>query len=1477
MKGYFRRVQGELRGNPVEHRIEPSVDERALKKARSQLEAASESVAKARKKEADTTGAQAVAEKQLQTLRDKGITDAGRLAAAEERVAKAKRNTEAAQRSLNAAEGAQRSAGARVQRIEARFDGSQAERESASFFQRLVGAASSQGRAIGSTLGGAIGGALKGGLVGVAGAVTGVVAAAGKLGLDRLMGIDDARAKLKGLGHDVGSIETIMGSALASVKGTAFGLADAANVAASAVAAGIKPGEELTRYLKLTGDAAAIAGVGLDEMGSIFNKVQTNQKAYTDDLNQLADRGIPIYQWLQKELGVTAEALRDMVSNGEIDSATFQRVIEKNIGGAALSMGESVRGAFANVKAALGRLGAEALEPFFKQSVGVFGGLTTLIDGATAKVGPWADRIALGLQGAIDILTKGDFTAAFGNAFNVQEDAGIVDFLFDLREGFQRFIDEYGPRLSGVFFALRDAAVAAWPAVKDIVASLTTAFGAAGLTTWELLVQALEAIAPVLENVVIPALGTISGLMAENQGAVNTLLGGYLGFTAAGTAIDAVSGAFDTAKGAVEQVTGVIDQGKELYSTFTDATYGMAQAQTTLRGKMAALAGTIRGKAAADNISTAAAVRGMLADKARAGWTKIQTAATKVATAVQWAWNAALNANPIGLIIIAIAALVAGLVWFFTKTEVGKKLWDKIWDAMGKAVSWVWEKIIKPAWDGILIGLKAIGDFFQWVWENVLQPIWLGIRVAIGIVMVAFMLWWEATKLYVGFIWNVIKTAWETIIRPVFDALVWALGKVGEFFAWVWANVIKPAWDALGIGIAWVWNNVIRPTWDALQWALGALGTFFQWVWNSIIKPAWDALGAGISWVWNNIIKPTWDAMMWVLDLVGKAFSWAWNNVIKPVWDALGAGIAWVVDNIILPVWEKLKGALDLVRNAFDSAVKFIGDVWDKVKAITAKPVRFVVETVYNKGIREAWNKVAGWLKLPELPEANLGELGNYARGGRLPGYTPGRDVHDFYSPTGGHIGLSGGEGIARPEVVRAMGPRRWDELNKRAAQGGVGAVQRTLGNYALGGVVDKSLWNAVNIAFPNATLNSAYRPGDSGYHGKAQAIDIGGPMQQVADWIYRTYPGSAQLIYGPGPVIAEGNTDQGYARHYFRDDLAGHYDHVHWASRGPINAEGKMISGAVGSAGGGGFSIRGMIADMFDAVISPIGAAIPDFGDSDMGKVPRKAFETMKDGVRNFIMGKADEVDAAAGAVGLGAYGGNAETYVKEIIRAARDRGLGKEGSIIGTATAMVESNLRMYANNRVPASLGFPHEALSTDYDSVGLFQQRDNGAWGTVAERMNPYGSAALFYNAMVRKFPNWRNMDPGAVAQGVQVSAYPAKYGARMPEATNWVNRLFDDGGVANGNGFLLKKVIRPERVLSPSQTDVFENHIVPALDRFSSRGGMSQRDIDALQTIGGGAGEFVAQKIENQYVTDPRKNAREVRRASKRTLAETGLK
>lgn len=277
-------------------------------------------------------------------------------------------------------------------------------------------------------------------------------------GFGRLVGIDTAKAKLKGLGHDAKSVEAIMKSALESVKGTSYGLDEAATTAANAVAAGIKPGKELTRYLSLTGDAAAIAGSSMSEMGSIINKVQTAQKAYTGELNMLADRGLPIYQWLADEADTTAEKIRDMASDGKISSEMFLKAIESNIGGAAKIMGEeSFTASISNIWASVSRIGANFLDAggqaggFFstvKPMLSDFNKSLEVVEGKAAELG-----------------------VAFGNAFNalIEKVKEVKSWFDDLPPAMQEMILKATAIGSAV-------AVGIGPALK-IIGSLITSFG----------------------------------------------------------------------------------------------------------------------------------------------------------------------------------------------------------------------------------------------------------------------------------------------------------------------------------------------------------------------------------------------------------------------------------------------------------------------------------------------------------------------------------------------------------------------------------------------------------------------------------------------------------------------------------------------------------------------------------------------------------------------------------------------------------------------------------------------------------------------------------------------------------------------------------------------------------------------------------------------------------------------------------------
>lgn len=112
-------------------------------------------------------------------------------------------------------------------------------------------------------------------------------------------------------------------------------------------------------------------------------------------------------------------------------------------------------------------------------------------------------------------------------------------------------------------------------------------------------------------------------------------------------------------------------------------------------------------------------------------------------------------------------------------------------------------------------------------------------------------------------------------------------------------------------------------------------------------------------------------------------------------------------------------------------------------------------------------------------------------------------------------------------------------------------------------------------------------------------------------------------------------------------------------------------------------------------------------------------------------------------------------------IVRAGQELGVSERGQVVAVATAMQESNLYNKASYVVPESLQYDHEGYGSDYDSVGLFQQRYTTGWGSVKSIMDPSESSKKFYRALMQ-VPDWQDLPVTVAAQTVQGSAFPDAY-------------------------------------------------------------------------------------------------------------------
>lgn len=160
------------------------------------------------------------------------------------------------------------------------------------------------------------------------------------------------------------------------------------------------------------------------------------------------------------------------------------------------------------------------------------------------------------------------------------------------------------------------------------------------------------------------------------------------GITVAANFLPAIQSIAQTIGPAISSVSAFANEHKGL----TTAVFAVVGGLTAIKIAVAATTWLVSGVSGAFNLAKAAF----------AGF----SAMSKLAAAGQWALNAAMSANPIGIAVAAIAALVGGMVYLYNTCEPVRAVFDKVFSFIGEKISWAWDKI--KAVGG---ALKAVGKF----------------------------------------------------------------------------------------------------------------------------------------------------------------------------------------------------------------------------------------------------------------------------------------------------------------------------------------------------------------------------------------------------------------------------------------------------------------------------------------------------------------------------------------------------------------------------------------------------------------------------------------------------------------------------------------------------------------------------------------------------------------------------------------------
>jgi len=411
------------------------------------------------------------------------------------------------------------------------------------------------------------------------------------------------------------------------------------------------------------------------------------------------------------------------------------------------------------------------------------------------------------------------------------------------------------------------------------------------------------------------------------------------------------------------------------------------------------------------------------------GWRSLW-AVQKLVAAGQAALNAVMALNPIGLIVAAIAGLVAAFVILWNKSEKFRNFWISLWDKIKNVAGAAWttiKKVFAGAWDTIKTiwgnasdwfsekwdaikntaseALDAITGFFvgawetiksvfstiaTWINENVFQPIKAFFQPVIDFFRTAFEIIFQLAE---G-CWKLIKAVWGVVstwfnihvIQPVkkFFNDLWTAIKTAASVTW---EAIKATWNVVS---SWFNIHIITPVknfftamWDAIETAASAAWEGIKNVWNvvsgwfnnTIIEPVksffggmWDKVKSGASDAWEGI-KNVFGS---IADWFEEKFSTAWQKV-KDVFSTGG---------------QVFEGIKDGITDAFKNVVNAIIRGINKVIALPFNAINDALDTIRNIEIAgvQPFEGLISRFDVPEIPELEQGGILKRGQVGLLEG-----------------------------------------------------------------------------------------------------------------------------------------------------------------------------------------------------------------------------------------------------------------------------------------------------------------------------------------------------------------------------------------------------------------------------------------------------------------------------------------------------------
>ena len=410
---------------------------------------------------------------------------------------------------------------------------------------------------------------------------------------------------------------------------------------------------------------------------------------------------------------------------------------------------------------------------------------------------------------------------------------------------------------------------------------------------------------------------------------------------------------------------------------------------------------------------------------------QIVSSVTRLWAGAQAILNASLLANPIGIAIVIITALVAAVILAYRHSETFRKIVDGAWRGIKAAIAATVDWFVNTAWPALKAAFDAVVSAVLWLWRNVILPAWNGIKAAISgaVKVIGVIIDYFVTQFHA--IANVVLWLWHTIFEPVFKVL----SKIVEIW-WLTIRVIIQA--AINV-FTYLGGKVL----GALRAAFDAAFSFIK---NKIVLPWWTALKAIFNAFRTYVIGPVVAAVQFLVSrfvslfniIAGMVSRW-WNNSIRPIfaavragWNTLASGFISIWTGRIRPLFEQFIGFFKKqVVGGFNTAVAAIKAGWDKVRAAARTPVAFVVNKVINPFIN-GLNAAARIVGVKD----RVSPISGFAAGGKISGAGGMTDNRQAIIPGKGAVQLMGGEFIVeRNMTARALPLLRWVNDGMKSGQ----------------------------------------------------------------------------------------------------------------------------------------------------------------------------------------------------------------------------------------------------------------------------------------------------------------------------------------------------------------------------------------------------------------------------------------------------------